>query len=55
VFPENMNKIIERFHSDPQLWWAGQMASYILRPTVYLRNLIADKKKALGFKNIIVG
>ncbi|XP_060578059.1 alpha-(1,6)-fucosyltransferase-like [Ruditapes philippinarum] len=53
--PENIRKRVLRFHPDPQLWWAGQMISYILRPTIRLNNLITESRVSLGFKKVIVG
>ncbi|XP_060577595.1 alpha-(1,6)-fucosyltransferase-like [Ruditapes philippinarum] len=55
AIPDDISKTIRRFHSDPQLWWAGQIASYILRPSERLRQYIAEKKKTLGFTDVIVG
>jgi hypothetical protein len=55
TLPADFRRDIKRFHSDPQLWWAGQLASYILRPTDRLNHLLVEKKKSLGFTNTIVG
>jgi hypothetical protein len=55
TLPKYLVSVVKTFHSDPQLWWAGQIAQYILRPTQHLQILIAKKKKDLGFQNVIVG
>jgi hypothetical protein len=55
ILPHYIVDVVKCFHSDPQLWWAGQIANYILRPTQRVRNLIAKQKQDLGFQNVIVG
>ncbi|XP_045211518.1 alpha-(1,6)-fucosyltransferase-like [Mercenaria mercenaria] len=55
TLPKYITDVIEHFHSNPSLWWAGQIATYILRPNKRLQHLIAKKKRELRFQNVSVG
>ncbi|KII68808.1 Alpha-(1,6)-fucosyltransferase [Thelohanellus kitauei] len=51
AFPANIKEKIEEFHTDPYLWWIGQIINYILR----LRPHIVNKIKPNYFTSPIVG
>ncbi|XP_060588489.1 alpha-(1,6)-fucosyltransferase-like isoform X2 [Ruditapes philippinarum] len=49
TLPSYISHIINHFHSNPSLWWAGQVAKFILRPNKSFEILIEKRKKELGF------
>ncbi|KII63759.1 Alpha-(1,6)-fucosyltransferase [Thelohanellus kitauei] len=51
AFPDNIRKQIEEFHTDPFLWWIGQIIMYILR----LKPHILKRLKPIEFTSPIVG
>ncbi|KII63754.1 Alpha-(1,6)-fucosyltransferase [Thelohanellus kitauei] len=51
AFPANIKEKIEEFHTDPYLWWMGQLIKYILR----LKPIIWNKLKPIHFASPIVG
>ncbi|KII63762.1 Alpha-(1,6)-fucosyltransferase [Thelohanellus kitauei] len=51
IFPENIRKQIEEFHTDPFLWYISQIITYILR----LRSNIIKQLKPIDFTFPIVG
>ncbi|XP_060562372.1 alpha-(1,6)-fucosyltransferase-like isoform X2 [Ruditapes philippinarum] len=55
TIPSYLTNVIDHFHSNPSLWWAGQIATFILRPSKNFNLLIEKSKAELGFQNITVG
>uniref|UniRef100_H2XQC4 GT23 domain-containing protein n=1 Tax=Ciona intestinalis TaxID=7719 RepID=H2XQC4_CIOIN len=53
--PANFLPRIEAVHSNPMLWWIGQVQSYLMRPQEWLLNDLETCKKEIGFDHPIVG
>ena len=54
VPPDILQELAE-VHHDPQLWWIGQVESYIFRPNPAVQKFIEDRTKLLHFGSPIVG
>ena len=53
--PDDLSDRITRMHRDPFLWWAGQISSYVLRPTKATSEFLKKEECRLGLYWPIVG
>jgi hypothetical protein len=53
--PKELEPEIKKFHSDPPVWFLGQIMNFILRPNEVVKAYIQKMKSDLGFNHLIVG
>ena len=53
--PKDLAAHISCFHTQPSLWWIGQIVSFLLRPSVDMQQVIDEFAKSIGFSKPIVG
>ena len=46
---------LKRFHSDPDVWWIGQIVKHVTRVRPWLMKKLKNFKKASKFASPIVG
>ncbi|XP_078481468.1 alpha-(1,6)-fucosyltransferase-like isoform X2 [Ciona intestinalis] len=53
--PSNLLPVIEKFHSHPFLWFAGQVVWYITRPNIMMKNRLTIMEEKVNFELPVVG
>lgn len=55
AIPEDLAPRLIRLHSQPVVWWIGQMLRFLLRPQPGTEKFLNNAKESLKFKSPIVG
>ncbi|XP_041472107.1 alpha-(1,6)-fucosyltransferase-like [Lytechinus variegatus] len=55
AIPADIADELRRFHSNPSIWWIGEIMTYIMRPKNHTKDLIDKAMAGLGFTHPIVG
>nr|CAB3247603.1 Alpha-(1,6)-fucosyltransferase-like [Phallusia mammillata] len=54
-YPTSLKDKLQPLHSEPQIWWFGQIMMYLTRPQPKLTQALNKYKAELGFSHPIVG
>ncbi|XP_060562738.1 alpha-(1,6)-fucosyltransferase-like [Ruditapes philippinarum] len=55
ALPRDLFLRIKQFNPNPSLWWAGQIALYVFKPTKSFKHFLDKRQKEFGIENVFVG
>ena len=53
--PEDIAFRLKRLHRQPGVWWVGQFIKYLFRANDWLKSVLNQHQKEVGFDEPIVG
>jgi hypothetical protein len=53
--PSDLAPLLDEFHGDPYVWWAGQILNYIMRFNDKFQKIVDETTRKIGFKTPCVG